>query len=147
MSAWIHAGSAHTHLQRWPLMLPRTQDVESGLLLWAGSPTLSLPFPLTPSSPPHPHPQLYPNPSLLHSELLGGLWWACGEQIGKQGFRAIISFKRKGSVTPEISGSRLGKPGLAIPPPPHTQTWGTHLGPMDILGRGTGAVRTGELRV
>ena len=34
-------------------------------------------------------------------------------------------------------------------PPPHThiQTWGTHLGPTDILGRGTGAVRTGELRV
>lgn len=95
MSAWVHAGNAHTHLQRWSLMLPRTQDVESGLLLWARSPTLSFPLPLTPSSLPQPRPLAPPQPQPYILSFLGGYGGPVGSKLGNKGSGPLPPSKEK----------------------------------------------------
>lgn len=76
--------------------------------------------------------------SLLHSELPGGLRWACGEQVGEdtQGF---ISFKRKSPVNSEIPESELGKLELAILCTHTCPWWALTWAPLMSLAEGLGA--------
>lgn len=56
----------------------------------------------------------------------------------------LLQKKKSSDPILEIPGSGLGSLGRPFRPPAHT--CGTHLGPT-VLGRGTGGLRTWELRV
>lgn len=73
-----------------------------------------------------------------------------GSKLGNRA-QGLYLLQEKEPREPGDAEPGLGKPELAISLS-HTHKhvhnwWGTHLGTTDVLGRGTGGVRTWELRV